>query len=224
MGYHRLVTDFPCIELPSSTTRAKLLAIKNTLGIGGEYFQILKEITSEFSPRERHVILQMDEVHIRSDAFYKGVKIQGSIDNPNDSPTTVFSMLVSNLMKRFSTIVRLILLGSSSAAYLYPIVRQTIFDIECCDLFVEAICTDNYPLNVNLYKLFSDVGKVLHPKVVHPCKPARNLILFFDIAHIIKSIRNNWLNLKFFEKTLCIPNLRTALLNSLSQSIYLALN
>ena len=98
MGYHRLVTDFPCIELPSSTTRAKLLAIKNTLGIGGEYFQILKEITSEFSPRERHVILQMDEVHIRSDAFYKGGKIQGSIDNPNDSPTTVFSMLVSSLM------------------------------------------------------------------------------------------------------------------------------
>ena len=92
MGYHRLVTDFPCIELPSSTTRAKLLAIKNTLGIGGEYFQILKEITSEFSPRERHVILQMDEVHIRSDAFYKGGKIQGSIDNPNDPYNCIFNV------------------------------------------------------------------------------------------------------------------------------------
>ena len=147
----------------------------------------------------------MDEVHIRSDASYKGGKIQGSIDNPNDPPTTVFSMMVSSLMKRFSTIVRLIPLGSSSAAYLHPIVRQTIFDIECCGLFLEAICTDNYPLNVNLYKLFSDVGKVLHPKVVHPCNPPHNLILFFDIVHIIKSIRNNWLNLKTFEKTFMYP-------------------
>ena len=79
------------------------------------------------------------------------------------------------------------------------------FDIETCGLFVEAICTDNYPLNVSLYKLFSDDGNTLHPKVVHPCNPDCNLVLFFDIVHIIKSIRNNWLNFKDFEKTFIYP-------------------
>ena len=54
------------------------------------------------------------------------------------------------------------------------------------------MCTDNYPLNVRLYKCFSADSK-LRPKVQHPCNPQRNLILFFDILHIIKSIRNNWL-------------------------------
>ena len=147
----------------------------------------------------------MDEVHIRSDAAYKGGRVIGSIDNPEDPPTTVFSIMISSLAARFSTIVRLIPLGSSSAEKLYPIIKSTIYDIEACDLFVEALCTDNYPLNVRLYKLFS-ADNTLVPKVTHPCNPKRNLILFFDIVHIIKCIRNNWLNLKDYERTFIFPN------------------
>ena len=103
----------------------------------------------------------MGEVHIRSDASYKGGRIIGSIDHPEDPPTTVFSMMVSRLMTKFSTIVRLIPLGSSSAAALLPIVINTISDIESCNLYVDAVCTDNYPLNVSLYKLLSPNHKTL---------------------------------------------------------------
>ena len=160
----------------------------------------------------------MDEVHIRSDVAYKGGKIFGSIDNPNDPATTVFSLMVSSLMRKFSTIVRLIPLGSSSAAYLHPIITKAINDIEACGLFVEAVCTDNYPLNVSLYKLFSDDGKTLQPKVIHPSNPERSIILFFDIVHIIKSIRNNWLNLKDFEKTFIYPKFDDCTKHLLTQS------
>ena len=62
--------------------------------------------------------------------------------------------MISSLMNKCSTIVRLVPLGSSSARELYPIVKNTICDIEIGNLFVEAVCTDNYPLNVNLFKLF----------------------------------------------------------------------
>ena len=203
---YRLIQSSNCLILPHERN---FIGIKNTLGIEGDYFQIIKEITSKFSHRERHVILQMDEVHIRSDASYKRGKVLGAIDNPSDPPTTVFSMMISSLMKRFSTIVRLILLGSSSATDLFPIITKTIGDIESCDLFVEAICTDSYPLNVSVFKLFSHDGKILQPRVVHPCNPTPNLILFFDIVHIMKSIRNNWLNLKDYEKTFIYPDFET---------------
>ena len=153
----------------------------------------------------------MDEVHIRSDAAYKGGRVIGSIDNPEDPPTTVFSIMISSLAARFSTIVRLIPLGSSSAEKLYPIIKSTIYDIEACDLFVEALCTDNYPLNVRLYKLFS-ADNTLVPKVTHPCNPERSRILFFDIVHIIKCIRNNWLNLKDYERTFIFPKFEECLL------------
>ena len=200
-GY-RLILSSNCLILPHERN---ILKIKNSNGLENEYFNVLKETATTFSQLDRHVIVQMDEVHIRSDASYKGGRIIGSIENPEDPPTTVFSIMVSSLAKKYSTIVRLIPLGSSSAEILFPIIRKTISDIESCNLFVEAICTDNYPLNVSLFKLFPNDSKTLQPKVKHPCNPARNLILLFDIVHIIKSIRNNWLNLHDHDKTFVFP-------------------
>ena len=84
----------------------------------------------------------------------RGGGVIGSIDNPDNPITTVFSMMVSSLSAKFSTIARLIPLGSSSAERLYLIVKSTISDIEACGLFVEAVCIDNYPLNVRLFKFF----------------------------------------------------------------------
>ena len=80
---YRLIQSSNCLILPHERN---LISIKNTLGIEGDYIRILREITSKFSHKERHVILQMDEVHIRSDASYKGGKVLGTIDNPSDPP------------------------------------------------------------------------------------------------------------------------------------------
>ena len=49
-------------------------------------------------------------------------------------------------MTKFSTFVRLVSLGSSTAAALLPIIIKTISDIESCNLYVDAVCSDNYPL------------------------------------------------------------------------------
>ena len=53
-------------------------------------YQILKEVATTFNDLQRHVILQMDKVHIRSDASYKGGRVNGSIDNPDDPYTSFF--------------------------------------------------------------------------------------------------------------------------------------
>ena len=52
---YRLIQSSSCLILPHERN---LIAIKNTLGIEGEYFKVLREITSNFDNRERHVILQ----------------------------------------------------------------------------------------------------------------------------------------------------------------------
>ena len=101
-------------------------------------------------------------------------------------------MMVSSLSTKFSTIIRSVSLDPSCSETLYPIVKSTISDIEACGLFVEAVCTDNYPLNIRLYKPFS-VASNLYPKVQHTCNPQRNIIVFLDIVRIIKCIGiNNW--------------------------------
>ena len=68
-------------------------------------------------------------------------------------------------------------------------------DPEMCKLFVEALSADNYPSKCSYMYKAGGMTKIV-------C----SLILLFDIVHIMKSIRNNWLNIKDFEKTLFIPN------------------
>ena len=95
---YRLIQSSNCLTLPHERN---ILKLKNYIGLDSDYLNVLKEFSSSFNDNERHVILQMDEVHIRSDASYKGGKIIGSIDHPEDPPTTVFSMVVSSFMKNF---------------------------------------------------------------------------------------------------------------------------
>ena len=91
--------------------------------------------------------------------------------------------MISSLMNKCSTIVRLVPLGSSSARELYPIVKNTICDIEIGNLFVEAVYTDNYPLNVNLFKLFSHDSGTLHPRLkIQSCRGNGNGKDFFPVG------------------------------------------
>ena len=62
-------------------------------------------------------------------------------------------------------------------------------------------------MNVRLFKLYSFGHKILLPAVPHPTCPERKLYILFDFVHIIKSIRNNWLNLKDYDLTFTYPDM-----------------
>ena len=109
-------------------------------------------------------------------------------------------MMISGLMKKISTIVRLIPFCTSSVVDLFLSITKTICEIESCDLFVEVFCTDNYPLNVTLFIYFHMTGKSYNFELYIHITHLETLFYFFDIVLIIKLIRNIWLNLKDFEK------------------------
>ena len=111
--------------------------------------------------------------------------------------------MASSLYRKWS---RFIPCSSNSAGDLFTVVKSVISNIGNCDLKVQAISTDNYPLNVNMFKLFSSYGKTLTQTVPHPVNQSRKLFLLFDFVHILKSIRNNWLNLKEYDHTFTYPN------------------
>ena len=86
-----------------------------------------------------------------------------------------------------------------------PITKKVISDIESCDLFVVTLITNNYPLNVRLFKLFTNTSQLKHC-VPHPVDPSRYLFFLFDIVHILKTIRNNWLNQTDYNRTFIYPS------------------
>ena len=198
---YKYLQQMACLSLPHVNTLEKLYS---SFGLECEFFPFLKQATNSFTEAEKHIVMQMDEIHVRSDVTYKGGKIYGSSLSPEDPVKTVFAIMVSSLQKKWSTIVRLLPCASLSAEKIFPIILACIKNIETCGLCVDVISTDNYPLNVKLFKLFSPVGK-LETCVPDPCVPNRPLYLTFDFVHILKSVRNNWLNLKSSYKCFSTP-------------------
>ena len=99
------------------------------------------------------------------------------------------------LSKKWSTVVGLLPLANPKASDLLPITDKVIRDIERCGFFVDVIVSDINSLNVHLFKLLGD-GKQLIARVPHPNDSKRSLYLLFDFVHIIKTIRNIWINQK----------------------------
>ena len=112
--------------------------------------------------------------------------------------------MVSSLLKEWSSVVRLLPLSNPKASDLLSITLQVIKDIEQVDLFVDVIVSDNYPLNVNLFKLLGNSKEPLS-YVPHPTNNKRPLYLFFDFIHILKTIKNNWINQKDYDCTFRFP-------------------
>ncbi|KAI6651334.1 hypothetical protein LOD99_5300 [Oopsacas minuta] len=96
-------------------------------------------------------------------------------------------------MQKWSTVVRLLPCAKSSVAQILPVFPEVIKDIESYNLQIQVICIDNYPLNVNLSQLLSPTSN-LETCVPHPLDTCRPLYLIFDFVHIIKTVRNNWIN------------------------------
>ena len=129
------------------------------------------QATSEFSEKEKNLILQLDEIHVKSNVDYKRGKIFGYSLQPDHPIKTVVAIMASSLYRKWSEIVRLLPCSSTSATEIYTVVKSVIGDIERCGLNVQVIGTDNYPLNVNFFKLFSSDTKTLTPAAIHPIDP-----------------------------------------------------
>ena len=128
-----IFSSLDCLVQPHFHTLEKLYS---SLGLDSEFITYLKQSTSQFSSEEKNIILQMDEIHVKSDLSYKG----GQIINPTldtENPTkSVFAIMASSLHKKWSSIVHLIPLSKSTASELFPIISKVICDIELNGLSV----------------------------------------------------------------------------------------
>ena len=137
-----------------------LQRLYDPIRLESEYLVFLENVTREFSIQQKNVIVQIDEVHVKSDISYKGGKIIAPTLDTEEPLKTVLAIMVSSLHKKWSTIVRLVPLSSTKASNLHLIITSVIDNIEKCGLFVQVLCSDNYPKNVNIFKLFSPDKKL----------------------------------------------------------------
>lgn len=56
-----------------------------------------------------------------------------------------------------------------------------------------SVVSDNNAVNRKAFQLFTE-NKTLEPCISHPVDPSRKLFFIFDVVHILKCIRNNWIS------------------------------
>ena len=109
---YRYLQSLDCVSLLHHPTLQRLYS---NIGLDSEFARFFQRSTVDFNYMERCVIIQMDEVHVKSEYTYKGGKIIGASMQPDYPAKTVFAIMVSSICKKSSTIVRLIPCSSSSA-------------------------------------------------------------------------------------------------------------
>ncbi|KAI6647519.1 hypothetical protein LOD99_8785 [Oopsacas minuta] len=146
-----------CLIFPHPKT---LRSLYGTIGLECELQTYLKASTANFNNQERNDTLHMDEIHVKSELSYTGGRILGSSTTQNEAANTVLAFMISSLCKKWSTVVRLRPCAKSSAAQILPIPHAVNKDIESCNLQIQVVCIDNYPLTVNLVKLLSPTSNL----------------------------------------------------------------
>ena len=78
---YRYLQGLDCLSLPYDHT---LDGLYSSFGLENDFCAYLRQATSSFTPQERNVIIQMDEIHVKSEISYKGGKVYGPNLAPED--------------------------------------------------------------------------------------------------------------------------------------------
>jgi len=69
---------------------------------------------------------------------------------------------------------------------------------------IVALIADNNQVNCKAFEMLASTGKLEHD-IPNPNFPDKRIFILFDTVHIMKCIRNNWLNQGDVDQTFCYP-------------------
>ena len=207
--------DHQILSLPSRSTLQRYMDIvRAECGVSQECLNLLKEKVS--TRAERHGILIIDEIKLRVGVKFdvRNLKFSGLIDlgeftsakdQKNPADYGLVFMYRPFMGSWTQTVAMFLSKGPTRSAILSKLMVKVIVALESLDLWVDAVVCDGGATNRGMWKEFGISGCVHNAKnsVQHPCpSPStstdRRLYLLSDYVHLVKCVRNNLLNRKFF--------------------------
>lgn len=206
---YRILLDSNTLILPQPRNLQKLSAVFNfSPGIQSndhEQMRYLKFKADGLSQREKFVVLQVDEMHVTQGFNYKGGRITGVAENSkNDQANAIQAFLISSVAGSMREIVALVPVKQSTSATLTDMIKQVIRIVQACGFVVVIVASDNNQINAKAFEQLCGSDDV-SVGIPNPDYPQYKIFLIFDIVHILKCIRNNWLNQKDSNQTFIYP-------------------
>lgn len=164
-----------------------------------------KKLVTAMKDHEKSVVLMMDEIHIQSYLDYKGGTIVGVASNTSNAAKTAHVLMMQSLLSPQKN-VHILPVDKINAEQLHTVLRTIINELEKVGLRIIAVITDNNSINRRTMSLFGTSSKV-SSSYPHPSDPTRPLFFVIDPVHLLKCVRNNWINQKNCGTCMFFPSL-----------------
>ena len=111
----------------------------------------------------------------------------------------------SSIRSRNKDVISLTAVQNMTAGDLHEMSLQVLKNVTNADFRIVSLISDNNIINLNCFKLLSGSDD-LRLFIPNPVNPDYRIYILFDTVHLIKFIRNNWINLKNNQKTFYFPD------------------
>ena len=151
---------------------------------------------------ECHVSLELDECALKPKRKLKKQwdKMMGAVDmggvvkplNRHVLANRMLAFVITGLSTHYKIPVAFFFVRNMTAAQLFQLTQHVLLEVEKLGFLVDRIVADNATTNVKMFKMWNG-GELTHV-VKHPVDPKRKLFLSFDPTHILKNVRNQFMD------------------------------
>ena len=196
---YRFMRESNTLNLPHPKYLQKIINKKVTLepGLSQDQVNLMRERYRMITDREKLVNLLIDEIHVQPEVNYSGGVITGTSVNTDSEANALQVFMISSYFSSNKEVVAIYPVRSTTKDVLHDLTINVLKCLHNIGYKVLGIISDNNRINRNMFEHLC--GGTLQSSIKHPFSDDP-LFLLFDTVHILKSIRNNWLNQKFPSK------------------------
>lgn len=154
-----------------------------------------KQSFLKLNDNDKCVFIMIDEIHIKPFLDYKGGNLVGTAYDSTQLANSVHVFMLQSLFSSFKDVVHMVPVSTFDSESLFNLIQKVLLGLENVGFKVLGIVTDNNSINRKAMSNFSEPPKLQHV-YEHPVDKTRPLFYVIDSVHLIKCVRNNWLNQK----------------------------
>lgn len=199
-----LIRDSQFLTLPHPSYLKKLTSLCTPTYSFSSYNSYLKNKSDLLKEEEKIVNVLLDEIYVNPSLTYKAGHVVGMSENSDLEASTIQAFMISSLLSKNKDVIALFPVRNLTADILINYANKVLSILHECGFTVLALISDNNRINRNMFT--NMCGGELKSFISNPYCPLKKLFFLFDSVHLIKAIRNNWLNQTICEQTFYFPN------------------
>lgn len=174
------------------------------------FLSYIKQKFNFIEEKEKVISLMIDEIHLKPNFDYAGGKLFGMSHNDSSAASSAFVFMVQSFLSPYKDVAHILPVSSLTAEMFHTYIKKIMIGLENIGFKVISLVTDNNAINKKAVSLFSSPSK-LCIRYENPACPERYFYYLFDSVHILKCLRNIWLNQKNLGTCMFYPNFETLL-------------